>query len=113
NHIVTVLADALDALRAALSGTELLGQQLVDDQPGGIAERILGPLARAALENTLQRGQAALTGPVARGDAGAVADHLTALAAVDSRLAEAYRVNALRTAQRAHAADDVFEVLAR
>ena len=77
NHIVTVLADALDAFRAALSGTELLGQQLVDDQPGGIAERILGPLARAALENTLRRGQAALTGPVARGDAGAVAGHLT------------------------------------
>ena len=56
NHIVTVVADALDALRAAVSGTELLGQQLVDNQPGGIAERILGPLARAALENTLQRG---------------------------------------------------------
>lgn len=64
NHIVTVLADALEALRAALSGGELLGQQTVDDQPGGIVERIVGPLARAALENTLQRGQAALTGPV-------------------------------------------------
>jgi predicted short-subunit dehydrogenase-like oxidoreductase (DUF2520 family) len=113
NHIVAVLADALDALRAALSGTELLGQQLVDDQPGGIAERILGPLVRAALENTLQRGQSALTGPVARGDAGTVADHLKALTAVDPLLAQAYRVNALRTAQRAHALDDVFEVLAR
>jgi predicted short-subunit dehydrogenase-like oxidoreductase (DUF2520 family) len=113
NHIVTVLADALDALRAALSGTELLGQQLVDDQPGGIAERILGPLARAALENTLRRGQAALTGPVARGDAGAVAGHLNALAAVDAQLAQAYRVNALRTAERAHAPNDVLEVLAR
>lgn len=112
NHIVTVLADALDALRAALSGTELLGQQLVDDQPGGIAERILGPLARAALENTLRRGQAALTGPVARGDAGAVAGHLSALAAVDAQLAQAYRVNALRTAERAHAPADVLEVLA-
>lgn len=78
NHIVTVLADALEALRAALSGGELLGQQTVDDQPGGIVERIVGPLARAALENTLQRGQAALTGPVARGDAAAVADHLAA-----------------------------------
>jgi predicted short-subunit dehydrogenase-like oxidoreductase (DUF2520 family) len=111
NHIVTVLADALDALRAALSGTELLGQQLVDDQPGGIAERILGPLARAALENTLRRGQAALTGPVARGDAGAVADHLNALAEVDAQLAQAYRVNALRTAHRAHAPDDVLQVL--
>jgi predicted short-subunit dehydrogenase-like oxidoreductase (DUF2520 family) len=112
NHLVTVLADALDALRAALSGTELLGQQLVDDHPGGIAERILGPLARAALENTLRRGQAALTGPVARGDAAAVAGHLSALAAVDAQLAQAYRVNALRTAERAHAPADVLEVLA-
>lgn len=112
NHIVTVLADALEALRAALRGSELLGQQSVDDQPGGIAERIVGPLARAALENTLQRGQAALTGPVARGDARAVADHLAALAGVDPELAQAYRVNALRTAQRAHAPDSVVEVLA-
>src|ERR1700755_2839186 len=82
NHLVTVVADALDALRSALSGTELLGQQLVDNQPGGVAERILGPLARAALENTLQRGQAALTGPIARGDADAGAGHLSALEAV-------------------------------
>lgn len=113
NHIVTVLADALDALRAALRGSELLGQQSVDDQPGGIAERIVGPLARAALENTLQRGQAALTGPVARGDAAAVAGHLAALAEVGPELAQAYRTNALRTAQRAHAPQDVVEVLAR
>jgi predicted short-subunit dehydrogenase-like oxidoreductase (DUF2520 family) len=113
NHIVAVLADALDALRAALRGTELLGQQFVDDQPGGLAERVIGPLARAALENTLQRGQAALTGPVARGDAAAVAAHLAALGAVDPELAHAYRVNALRTAQRAHAPEDVLEVLAR
>ncbi|ETW23243.1 Rossmann-like and DUF2520 domain-containing protein [Mycobacterium gastri] len=113
NHIVTVLADALEALRAALRGSELLGQQCVDDQPGGIAERIIGPLARAALENTLQRGQAALTGPIARGDAAAVAGHLAALTGVDPQLAHAYRVNALRTAQRAHAPADVVEVLAR
>jgi predicted short-subunit dehydrogenase-like oxidoreductase (DUF2520 family) len=101
NHIVTVLGDALDALRAALSGQEPL------------AERIIGALARAALENTLQLGQAALTGPVARGDVDALAGHLAALTAVDARLAEAYRVNALRTAQRAHAPDNVVEVLAR
>jgi predicted short-subunit dehydrogenase-like oxidoreductase (DUF2520 family) len=112
NHIVTVLADALDALRAALRGSELLGQQTVDDQPGGIAERVIGPLARAALENTLQRGQAALTGPVARGDAAVVAAHLSALGEVGPELAQAYRVNALRTAQRAHAPKDVVEVLA-
>ncbi len=113
NHLVTVLADALQALRAALSGPGLVDQQTVDDRPGGIAERIIGPLARAALENTLEQGQAALTGPVARGDAAAVAEHLAALADVAPELAEAYRDNALRTAQRAHAPDDVLAVLAR
>lgn len=113
NHIVTVLADALEALRAALRGHELLGQETVDDRPGGLAERIVGPLARAALENTLQRGQAALTGPVARGDVAAVTGHLAALERVDPDLADAYRVNALRTARRAHAPAAVVEVLAR
>ena len=113
NHLVTVLADALEALRAAVRGDELLGQQPVDNQPGGIAERIVGPLARAALENTLQRGQAALTGPVARGDAAAVAGHLRALEEADPELAQAYRVIALRTARRARAPQDVVEVLAR
>ncbi|MBS4727686.1 DUF2520 domain-containing protein [Mycobacterium sp. SM1] len=107
NHLVTVLADALEALRAACRA------ERGEDQPSGLAARILAPLARAALENTLQRGQAALTGPVARGDAAAVAGHLAALARLDPRLAQAYRANALRTAQRAHAPDDVFEVLAR
>ena len=111
NHIVTVVLDAVEALRAALWGQELLGQELVGDDPGGIAERVVGPLARASLENALQRGQAALTGPVARGDAAAVADHLRALAEVDPQLAQAYRANSLRTAQRAHAPAEVFAAL--
>jgi predicted short-subunit dehydrogenase-like oxidoreductase (DUF2520 family) len=112
NHVVTVLLDAVEALRSALWGQELLGQETVGDAPGGIAERVIGPLARASLENSLQRGQAALTGPVARGDAPAVARHLLALAEVDPELAQAYRANSLRTAQRAHAPKDVFAVLA-
>jgi len=111
NHIVTVVADAVEALRAALWGAELLGQALVDDAPGGIAERVIGPLTRAAVENTLQRGQAALTGPVARGDADVVAAHLRALTEVDPQLAEAYRTISLRTAQRAHAPAEVFAAL--
>ena len=111
NHLVTVVSDALEALRCALRGDELLGQQTVDDQPGGLAERIVGPLARAALENTLQRGRTALTGPVARGDAGTIAGHVAALAEADPELAQAYRVIALRTAQRAHAPEQVIEVL--
>ncbi|MGV0644821.1 Rossmann-like and DUF2520 domain-containing protein [Mycolicibacterium sp. XJ879] len=111
NHLVTVVLDALEALRSALWGQELLGQELVDNAPGGIAERVVGPLARASLENALQRGQAALTGPVARGDAPAVAGHLQALAEVEPQLEQAYRANSLRTAQRAHAPDEVFAVL--
>ncbi|CAN7642503.1 Rossmann-like and DUF2520 domain-containing protein [Mycolicibacterium frederiksbergense] len=111
NHLITVVLDAVEALRSALRGQELLGQELVGDAPGGLAERIVGPLARASLENALQRGQAALTGPVARGDAAAVAAHLRAFGEVDPELAQAYRSNSLRTAQRAHAPKDVFDVL--
>jgi predicted short-subunit dehydrogenase-like oxidoreductase (DUF2520 family) len=111
NHIVTLIADSLSALRAALAGQELLGQELVGDAPGGVAERVIGPLARAALENTLRRGQAALTGPVARGDAAAVAAHLNALEKVDPQLARAYCADSLRTAQRSHAPEEVREVL--
>jgi predicted short-subunit dehydrogenase-like oxidoreductase (DUF2520 family) len=111
NHVVTVLLDAVEALRAALRGQELLGQEVVGDAPGGIAERVLGPLARASLENALQRGQSALTGPVARGDAAAVTTHLQALDGLDPQLAQAYRASSLRTAQRAHAPADVFAAL--
>jgi predicted short-subunit dehydrogenase-like oxidoreductase (DUF2520 family) len=111
NHVITVLLDAVEALRAALRGQELLGQEMVDDAPGGIAERVIGPLARASLENALQRGQTALTGPVARGDAAAVAAHIQALAEVHPELAQAYRANSVRTAQRAHAPAEVFAAL--
>ena len=111
NHVVTLVADALTALRAALQGQELLGQETVGDAPGGLAERILGPLVRAAVENTLQRGQAALTGPVARGDSLAVRAHLDALSDVDPLLAQAYCADSLRTAQRAHAPEEVLAVL--
>lgn len=111
NHIVTLIADALTVLRAALAGQELLGQEIIGEAPGGLAERVIGPLARAALENTLQRGQTALTGPVARGDAPAVAAHLDALERLDRQLAQAYRADSLRTAQLAHAPEEVRQVL--
>ena len=41
---------------------------------------MLGPLLGATLDNALRSGDAALTGPVARGDAGTVAAHLSRLA---------------------------------
>lgn len=111
NHLVTVIVDAVAALRAALDGPGLLGQQLVDDQPGGLAERLLAPLASAALDNALRRGQSALTGPVARGDADAVAAHLRTLDELDPRLAASYRALSLRTAERVDSDAALIELL--
>lgn len=90
NHLVTLVAQSLDVLRAA--GVEAPG-------------RLLGPLLSAALDNALRRGDDALTGPVARGDAGTVAVHLAALrgAGADDVLAT-YRALARTTADRALAA---------
>ena len=64
NHLVTLVSQALQALREA--GVEA-------------PDRMLRPLVEAALDNTLRSGDAALTGPVARGDAGTVAEHLRQL----------------------------------
>jgi predicted short-subunit dehydrogenase-like oxidoreductase (DUF2520 family) len=66
NHLVTLVASSEDLLRAA--GAE---------DPG----RVLQPLLSTALDGALRRGDAALTGPVSRGDAGTVAAHLGALPA--------------------------------
>jgi predicted short-subunit dehydrogenase-like oxidoreductase (DUF2520 family) len=111
NHLLTLVVDAVSALRAALAGPGLLGQELVGEEPNGLAERMLAPLASAALDNALRRGQAALTGPVARGDADAVAAHLKALADTDRRLAAGYRALSLRTAERVRADRDLLHLL--
>jgi predicted short-subunit dehydrogenase-like oxidoreductase (DUF2520 family) len=86
NHLVTLVNEALDRLRDA--GTV---------HP----ERVLGPLLRAALENTLRLGDAALTGPVSRGDAGTVARHLDTLAGTAPESVPSYLALARRTADRA------------
>jgi predicted short-subunit dehydrogenase-like oxidoreductase (DUF2520 family) len=86
NHLVTVVAQALDALRAA-----------------GVAEpeRLLRPLVTAAADNTLRVGDAALTGPVARGDARTVRAHVETLSAHDAGTAATYLALARATADRA------------
>jgi predicted short-subunit dehydrogenase-like oxidoreductase (DUF2520 family) len=62
------------------------------------ARRILSPLLRKAVENTLTRGPvAALTGPIARGDLHTVAAHLQALSSVPGNIQELYRAAGLRT----------------
>ncbi|HEY0559320.1 MAG: hypothetical protein JWM48_1368 [Mycobacterium sp.] len=89
NHLVTLVGQAGDLLRAA--GAE---------DPA----KILGPLLTAALDNTLRSGDAALTGPVARGDAGTVAAHLAAVAEHGPTALPAYTELARATADRALAA---------
>jgi predicted short-subunit dehydrogenase-like oxidoreductase (DUF2520 family) len=86
NHLVTQVVQAADLLSAA-----------------GVAQpsRMLGPLLGAALDNALRLGDAALTGPVARGDAETVAGHLAALRAAAPEALPAYLALARLTADRA------------
>jgi predicted short-subunit dehydrogenase-like oxidoreductase (DUF2520 family) len=86
NHLVTLVAQTRELL--TLGGVT---------DPG----RLIAPLLRAALDNALREGDAALTGPVARGDVGTLIEHLRELQVVDERIAESYRSLAVATAQRA------------
>jgi predicted short-subunit dehydrogenase-like oxidoreductase (DUF2520 family) len=72
----------------------------------GVAEpeRLLAPLLGAALDNALRSGDAAMTGPVARGDAGTVAAHLSELRTSAPDTVAAYVAMARLTADRALAA---------
>ncbi|MFD4644106.1 Rossmann-like and DUF2520 domain-containing protein [Lentzea sp. NPDC058436] len=86
NHLITLVRDAADLLTNA-----------------GVAnaERLLGPLLSAALDNALRHGDRALTGPVARGDTGTLRKHLDVLAGDAPETLPSYRVLARRTAERA------------
>jgi predicted short-subunit dehydrogenase-like oxidoreductase (DUF2520 family) len=88
NHLVTLVAEAADLLAKA---------------GAGVPERLLAPLLSAALDNALRHGDRALTGPVARGDAGTVRKHVRVLAENAPAALPAYRAMAARTAQRAAA----------
>ena len=86
NHLVTLVAQ---------SGA-LLAKAGVENP-----SRLLGPLLGAALDNALRSGDLALTGPVARGDAGTVAVHIEEIAAISPEAAAAYVAMARLTADRA------------
>ena len=64
-------------------------------------EHLVAPLLGASLDNALRNGDAAITGPVARGDAGTVREHLRVLANFDPAVSQAYRAMARLTAIRA------------
>jgi predicted short-subunit dehydrogenase-like oxidoreductase (DUF2520 family) len=60
------------------------------------ARRALEPLARASVENAFRLGPAAaLTGPIARGDAGTVGGHLAALEKAPAAVQHLYRAAGL------------------
>jgi predicted short-subunit dehydrogenase-like oxidoreductase (DUF2520 family) len=65
---------------------------------------MLGPLLAAALDNAVRLGDAALTGPVVRGDTQCVAADAAALAAVSPAALRAYLALARLAAGRALAA---------
>ncbi|WP_344005803.1 Rossmann-like and DUF2520 domain-containing protein [Nocardioides lentus] len=85
NHLVTVVAQAREALVAA-----------------GVRDpaAVLRPLLEAALDGALGRGDAALTGPVVRGDAGTVAGHRQELARHAPQVLTAYDALAGATLDR-------------
>ncbi|MEJ8643101.1 DUF2520 domain-containing protein [Streptomyces sp. MS1.HAVA.3] len=105
NHLVTLVAQSMELL--AKAGVE---------HP----DRMLGPLLGAALDNALRSGDAALTGPVARGDAGTVAAHVSELRKHAPGTVAGYLAMARTTADRALAhgllkpelAEDLLGVLA-
>ncbi|HVB27165.1 MAG TPA: Rossmann-like and DUF2520 domain-containing protein [Mycobacteriales bacterium] len=88
NFLTTVVAQAADLLGRA---------GIADPMP------MLAPLLTAALDNALRSSDRALTGPVARGDAGSVAAHLDVLAAAAPEVLPAYLALSRLTAERATA----------
>lgn len=86
NHLVTLVAQAMGMLRA--SGA---------DDPAAT----LRPLLSAALDNALAYGDAALTGPIVRGDVNTVRAHLADIAAETPTALASYVAVARATADRA------------
>ena len=86
NHLVTLVSQAMDLL--CDSGA---------DDPAAT----LRPLLTAALENALEYGSAALTGPIVRGDVETVRAHLRDIAANRPATLESYVAMARATANQA------------
>lgn len=94
NHLVTVVAQSMEVLRD------------IGGHAGDPAD-VLRPLLEAALTNTLAYGDAALTGPVARGDAETVRAHAEALLDAPASTRDTYLALARATTTRALADDQL------
>lgn len=85
NHLVTLVTQAMELLAAAGA-----------DDPAAV----LRPLLTGALDNTLEAGDAALTGPIVRGDVRTVRTHLAEIEANAPATLPAYVALARATADR-------------
>jgi predicted short-subunit dehydrogenase-like oxidoreductase (DUF2520 family) len=94
NHLVTLVNDALS---------------LLDGAGVAAAEQLLAPLLSASLDNVLRLRDAALTGPVARGDVATLRRHRRALTEAAPEVLPSYLAMARRTAERAHASGQLDE----
>jgi predicted short-subunit dehydrogenase-like oxidoreductase (DUF2520 family) len=86
NHLVTLVTEAMEILSAAGAA-----------DPAGT----LRPLLTAALDNALVQGDAALTGPIVRGDLGTVRAHLEDITANAPHTLRSYVALARATLNRA------------
>ena len=86
NHLVTLVTEAMEILSAAGAA-----------DPAGT----LRPLLTAALDNALEQGDAALTGPIVRGDLGTVRAHLEDITANAPQTLASYVALARATLGRA------------
>jgi predicted short-subunit dehydrogenase-like oxidoreductase (DUF2520 family) len=98
NHLVTLVTEAMEILSGAG----------VDDPAG-----TLRPLLAAALDNALDQGDAALTGPIVRGDLGTVRAHLEDITANAPQTVASYVALARATLDRAVTDGRVLPIRAR
>jgi predicted short-subunit dehydrogenase-like oxidoreductase (DUF2520 family) len=85
NHLVTLVTQAMEVLAAAGA-----------DDPAGT----LRPLLTAALDNALDQGDSALTGPIVRGDVNTVRAHLADIRAEAPQTLTSYVAMARATLDR-------------
>ena len=98
NHLVTLVTEAMEILAAAGS-----------EDPAGT----LSPLLHAALDNALTFGDAALTGPIVRGDVATVEKHVRDLAINAPQTLQSYLAMAHATLSRAVADGRVLPIRAQ
>jgi predicted short-subunit dehydrogenase-like oxidoreductase (DUF2520 family) len=86
---------------AAMASNFLVALESAAQRVGGVDRELLAPLVRAAVETWVVEGDAALTGPIARGDEETVARHREAIAQRAPDLLDLYDVLAAATRELA------------